>query len=447
VEASLSAQLFAALVLLISYALIVTEKVHRTVAAMAGGAAVLIAGTRLGIIDPARYPTELHFLREAVDWNTIGLLLGMMIIVGLLKDTGFFEFIAVKIAKLSKGNPWRIMLLFSTATAVLSAFLDNVTTVLLIAPVTVSIMLTLELNPVPFLISEVIASNIGGTATLIGDPPNIIIGSGAGLGFNEFILNLAPIVAVVFLISLLYLRLVFRRVLEQEPGNLEEVMRMNEWEQIRDRALLAKCLGVLALVILLFFLHTPLGIEPSTVALFGASLLLLITFEHPDKVLNQVEWSVLLFFAGLFIIVRGVEEVGLIEKAAELAVDATGGSLSAAMFVVLWSSALASAVVDNIPFTATMVPLIHSMSSSPGLAAQIAEVEGNPLWWALSLGACLGGNATLIGASANVVVAGISERMGYPITFREYLKYAAPITFITLLVAGVLLYVKTFYFG
>ncbi len=444
-EASLSAQLFAAAVLVVSYALIVTEKVHRTVAAMAGAAAVLMAGGKLGIIDPARYPTELHFLQEAVDWNTIGLLLGMMIIVGLLKDTGFFEFIAVKIAKLSKGDPWKIMLLFASATAVLSAFLDNVTTVLLIAPVTVSIMLTLELNPVPFLISEVIASNIGGTATLIGDPPNIIIGSGAGLGFNEFILNLAPIVAVVFVISLAYLRLVFRHELAKKPGSLEEVMRMNEWEQIRDRGLLIKCLGVLLMVIVLFFLHTTLGVEPSTVALFGAALLLLITFEHPDRALNQVEWSVLLFFAGLFVIVKGVEEVGLIERAATLAVDATGGSLGTAMLVVLWSSAMASAVVDNIPFTATMVPMIHSMSASPELASQIARVEGNPLWWALSLGACLGGNATLIGASANVVVAGISERMGYPITFREYLKYAAPITFITLLVAGVLLYVKTFY--
>ncbi len=441
----LTPQLFAALVLIISYALIVTERVHRTAAAMAGGAAILVAGTWLGVIDRAKYPTELHFLQEAVDWNTIGLLLGMMIIVGMLKDTGFFEFIAVKIAKLSRGNPWRIMLLFSTATAVLSAFLDNVTTVLLIAPVTVSIMLTLELNPVPFLISEVIASNIGGTATLIGDPPNIIIGSGAGLGFNEFILNLAPVVGVVFLISLVYLRVVFRDTLAQRPGNLQEVMGMNEWEQIRDRGLLIKCLGVLGMVIILFFLHSMLELEPSTVALFGAALLLLVSSEHPDKALHQVEWNVLLFFAGLFIIVRGVEEVGLIERAASLAVDATGGSLGTAMFVVLWSSAAASAVVDNIPFTATMVPLIHSMSASPELAAQIAQVEGNPLWWALSLGACLGGNATLIGASANVVVAGISERMGYPISFREYFRYAAPVTFLSLAVAGALLYVKTFY--
>ncbi len=439
-----TAQLFAASVLLVSYALIVTEKVHRTVAALAGGALVVALGPFFGLIDRETYPSEIHFMSEAVDWNTIGLLLGMMIIVGILKDTGIFEFIAIKTAKLSRGDPWRIMLLFATTTAVLSAFLDNVTTVLLIAPVTVSITLSLKLNPVPFLISEVLASNIGGTATLIGDPPNIIIGSGAGLSFNDFIINLGPIVVVIFVVALFFLRYVFRSHLSQKPENIEEVLAMDEWEQIKDPVLLKKSLGVLGFVIVLFFLHSALHLEPSTVALLGAALLLIITMEHPDRALHQVEWGVLLFFAGLFVIVKGVEEAGLIEKVALLAVELTGGNLVVAMFVILWVSAIASAIIDNIPFTATMVPLVNSMSSSPELAAQISQLDGNPLWWALSLGACLGGNGTLIGASANVVVAGISERMGYPISFREFLKYGAPLTFITVFISGILLYVKTF---
>ncbi|WP_457555955.1 ArsB/NhaD family transporter [Candidatus Pyrohabitans sp.] len=439
-----TAQLFAASVLLVSYALIVTEKVHRTVAALAGGALVVALGPFFGLIDRETYPSEIHFMSEAVDWNTIGLLLGMMIIVGILKDTGIFEFIAIKTAKLSRGDPWRIMLLFATTTAVLSAFLDNVTTVLLIAPVTVSITLSLKLNPVPFLISEVLASNIGGTATLIGDPPNIIIGSGAGLSFNDFIINLGPIVVVIFVVALFFLKYVFRSHLSQKPENIEEVLAMDEWEQIKDPVLLKKSLGVLGFVIVLFFLHSALHLEPSTVALLGAALLLLITMEHPDRALHQVEWGVLLFFAGLFVIVKGVEEAGLIEKVALLAVELTGGNLVVAMFVILWVSAIASAIIDNIPFTATMVPLVNSMSSSPELAAQISQLDGNPLWWALSLGACLGGNGTLIGASANVVVAGISERMGYPISFREFLKYGAPLTFITVFISGMLLYVKTF---
>jgi Na+/H+ antiporter NhaD/arsenite permease-like protein len=439
-----TAQIFAATVLLVSYAFIVTEKVHRTVAAMGGGALIIALGPHFGLIDKASYPSEIDFMREAVDWNTIGLLLGMMIIVGILKDTGIFEFIAVKTAKLSRGDPWKIMLLFAITTALLSAFLDNVTTVLLIAPVTVSITLSLKLNPVPFLISEVLASNIGGTATLIGDPPNIIIGSGAGLSFNEFIINLGPIVVVVFILSLFFMKYAFRKHLLHKPENIDEVLAMNEWDQIKDPVLLKKSLAVLAFVIILFFLHSALHLEPSTVALLGASMLLLLSFEHPDKALHQVEWSVLLFFAGLFVIVKGVEEAGLIERVAIFAVELTGGNLIVAMFVILWISAIASAIIDNIPFTATMVPLVHSMSSSPELASQIAQLDGNPLWWALALGACLGGNGTLIGASANVVVAGISERMGYPISFKEFLKYGAPITFLTVLISGILLYIKTF---
>ncbi len=433
------AEMFALAVLVVAYALIISEKVHRTVAAMGGGVVILFFGRNLGIFSGK----EIHFLAEAVDWNTIGLLMGMMIIVGILKDTGVFEFLAVKAAKISKGDPWRIILLFSAITAFLSAFLDNVTTVLLIAPVTISITRALNLNPVPYLISEVLASNIGGTATLIGDPPNIIIGSGAGLSFNDFIINLAPIVVIVYAITMFFFRFSFRDELSQKPENLEAVMSRNEWDEIRDYLLLKKSLAVMAFVIVLFFLHSPLGIEPATVAIAGAFLLLLLSKKHPDEALHQVEWSVLLFFAGLFVIVSGVERVGLLEKAANFAVDLTHGNLAVALFVILFVSALASAIVDNIPFTATMVPVIHEMSASPQLSAQIAQ-HGNPLWWALALGACLGGNGTLIGASANVVVAGISERMGYPITFKKFLSYGAPVTILSVVISGVILYVKTF---
>jgi len=436
--------LFALIVATVAYALIITEKIHRTVAALGGGSILLLFGAHFGLIEKEKFPTEIHFLAEAVDWNTIGLLLGMMIIVGILKETGVFEFLAVKSAKISRGDPWKIMLLFSTITAILSAFLDNVTTVLLIAPVTVSITQSLKLRPVPYLIAEVIASNVGGASTLIGDPPNIIIGSGAGLSFNEFIINLGPPILVVFLVSVVFLRFAFREDLSKKPGNIKKVMGMNEWDEIKDYALLKKSLFVLSLVILLFFLHSMLHLEPATVAIFGASLLLLISAKHPDDILHQVEWSVLLFFAGLFVIVKGLEEAGLLELAARAAVDATGGNLIVATFVILWASALASAIVDNIPFTATMVPMVHSMSSDPTIAAQIAQAGSNPLWWALALGACLGGNGTLIGASANVVVAGISEKMGYPITFKEFLRYGAPITFISVLISGVILYVRTF---
>lgn len=440
----LLAEVFAGLVMLLAYVLIVAERVHRTIVAAGGGALILLFGRYVGLIEREEYPSEIHFMASAIDWNTIGLLLGMMIIVGIIKETGIFEFLAVKAAKLSRGEPLRIMLLFSSITAILSAFLDNVTTVLLIAPVTVSITLNLGLKPVPFLLAEVFASNVGGAATLIGDPPNIIIGSGAGLGFNAFIFNVAPIIVLIFPVLLLLIKLAFREELARESEHISKVMAMNEWDEIKDRALLKNSLLVLGMVIILFFLHSMLHLEPATVALFGAVILLLTSRKHPDEALHQVEWSVLLFFAGLFVMVKGVEEAGLLELAAINAVELTGGNLASATFVILWLSAIASAIVDNIPFTATMIPIVQSMSSNPAVASQIASTGENPLWWALSLGACLGGNATLVAASANVVVAGISERMGYPISFREFFKYGAPITFITVLLSGVLLYVKAF---
>ncbi len=438
------AQIFAAAVLIISYALIISEKIHRTVVALAGGILIIALGPSVGLINKSIYPTGSSFVAEAVDWNTIGLLLGMMIIIGILKDTGIFEFIAVKTAKLSKGDPVKIILLFAIITAIVSAFLDNVTTVLLMAPVTISIAKKLDMNPVPFLISEIFASNIGGTATLIGDPPNMIISSGAGLSFNEFIIHLTPIIFFVLIFSLVFLKYAFREQLSKKPENIKEILNMNEWDMIKDYRLLKKSIFVIFIVIILFFLQSWLHLEPSTVALFGAALLLIITHHHPDKALRQVEWSVLLFFAGIFIIVKGVEEAGLIQEAASIAVNMTHGNLIGAMFVILWTSAIISAIVDNIPFTVAMVPLVESMSSSPALASQIAHLNTNPLWWALALGACLGGNGTLIGASANIVVSGISERMGHPISFKEFFKYGAPLTFISIFISGLFLYVEVF---
>lgn len=436
--------LFVIVVAAVSYVLIITEKVHRTVAALGGASILLLFGRYFGLIPKEKFPSEIHFMAEAVDWNTIGLLFGMMVIVGILKETGVFEFLAIKAAKVSNGDPWKIMLLFSIITAILSAFLDNVTTVLLIAPITISITKSLKLKPVPFLIAEVITSNIGGASTLIGDPPNIIISSGAGLSFNEFIINMGPPIFVALLVTLVFIKFAFRKDLSQKPKNIEKILQINEWDEIKDYTLLKKSLFVLFLVIVLFFLHSKLNLEPATVAISGAVLLLLLSAKHIDNILNQVEWSVLLFFVGLFVIVKGLDVAGLLDMGARAAVGITGGNLAVAMFVILFTSAIASSIVDNIPFTATMVPVVHSISANPMIAAQITQVGSNPLWWALGLGACLGGNGTLIGASANVVVAGISEKMGYPISFKEFLKYGIPVTFITVITAGVILYARTF---
>lgn len=440
----LTSELFSLTILIFAYILIITEKIHRTVVALGGGALILLLGRHFELIEKSEYANEIEFMARAVDWNTLGLLLGMMVIVGIMKDTGFFEFLAIKAAKLSRGKPLKIMLLFSVITALLSAFLDNVTTVLLIAPVTASITLSLGLNPIPFLLAEIFSSNIGGAATFIGDPPNIIIGSGAGLSFNDFILYVAPIIVVIFLLSLLVMRMEFGEELSRNPRGIKKILAKDEWEEIKDYRLLKKSLFVLGVVIVLFFLHSFLHLKAATVAIFGASLLLLISRKHPDEALHQVEWSVLLFFAGLFVMVKGVEEAGLLELAAQEALELTSGSLLLSTFVILWLAAIASAIVDNIPFTATMIPVIHSMSADPAMASQISQVGENPLWWALSLGACLGGNATLIGASANVVVAGISERMGYPISFKEFFKYGAPIAFFSVVLSGLLLYVRIY---
>ena len=414
--------IFATAVFLITYAVIVSEKIHRTVAALAGAVLVVL----VGIINPEEATL-------AIDFNTVGLLVGMMVIVGITRQTGVFEYLAIKAARQARGEPLRIMAALSLVTAVLSALLDNVTTVLLIVPVTFAITNQLQINPVPFLIAEILASNIGGTATLIGDPPNIMIGSKTGLGFMDFVINLTPVVVLIYVFTVFILRLIYRRQLVARPDLQAAIMDLDEREAIKDPVLLKKCLFVLFLTIGGFVLHQYVHLESSVIALSGASLLLLLSREDPEHALHAVEWPVIFFFAGLFVVVGALEKVGVIEAIARFSLDVTGGQLVPAAMLILWLSALASAFVDNIPFVATMIPLIQDM----GRLGDLGNL--NLLWWSLSLGACLGGNGTVIGASANVVVTGMAEKRGYPITFIGYFKVAFPLMLMSIVVSTIYL--------
>ncbi len=421
--------IIAIVIFLVTYALILSEKLHRAVIALAGGMLVII----LGVIEQKE-------AIESIDFNTIGLLIGMMIIVGITRRSGVFEFLAIKAAKLAKGDPWHILLFLSIITAVLSGLLDNVTTVLLIVPVTFAITAALNLNPVPFLVTQILASNIGGTATLIGDPPNIMIGSATELGFIDFIINLTIPVIVVFIVTMLIIRIIYRKDLITEEALKANIMNFEENNYLKDRALLKKSLIVLVLTILGFILHQSLHLESATVALSGAALLLLITREEPEDILLAVEWPTIFFFAGLFILVGSLEHVGVLKIIAQKSIGATGGSLFQTSMIILWLSAIASAFLDNIPFTATIIPLIQSIG-------QLGGIENlNPVWWSLSLGACLGGNGTLIGASANVIVAGIAEKNGSPISFRGYLKIAFPLMILSIVISSAYLYLRYFAF-
>jgi Na+/H+ antiporter NhaD/arsenite permease-like protein len=415
--------LFAIAVFLLTYAVIVSEKVHRTIAALLGAGLLALSGV-LSVEDAIHY----------IDWNTLGLLIGMMIIVGITRNTGVFEYMAVKAAKSAQGNPIKIMMAMAAVTAVTSAFLDNVTTVLLIVPVTLAITRQLKVNPVPFLIAEIIASNIGGTATLIGDPPNIMIGSSTGLGFMDFVVNLAPVIIIVHIVTIVILTLIYRKHLTTTPELQKSIMTMDEKQEIKDSHLLKQCLIVLALTILGFIIHQYIHMESSVIALSGASLLLLLSCrEDPEQALHAVEWPVIFFFTGLFLIVGGIEKVGVIEAIARFTIDITNGLLVPASMLILWISAIASAFIDNIPFVATMIPLIKDMGRL-GMSGDI-----NLLWWALSLGACLGGNGTIIGASANVVVCGMAEKRGIPITFISYMKVAFPTMLVSIIICMVYL--------
>ncbi|MDD3268258.1 MAG: ArsB/NhaD family transporter [Syntrophomonadaceae bacterium] len=405
------------------YIFIISEKIHRTIISMAG-AALIIA---LGVVSQ-----EQAFAH--IDFNTIGLLIGMMIMVGITRQSGVFEYLAIKSAKLSGGKPLAIMATLAMVTALSSALLDNVTTVLLIVPVTYAITDRLDISPIPFLFAEIIASNIGGTATLIGDPPNIMIGSATGLGFMDFLANLAFPVIVILIITIAIMVFFYRKQLDSTEERIQSILELNEKESIKDWRLLKQSLGVLGLTMLGFLLHQTLHLESATIALLGAGLLMLISNEHPEEVLLNVEWPTIFFFAGLFVLVGGLVETGVIEQIAQQALIITDGNLVQTGMLVLWLSAIASAFVDNIPFVATMIPLLQTMG-------QLSNLPMEPTWWALALGACLGGNGTLIGASANVIVAGIAERNGDHIGFISFLKVGFPLMLLSIVISMVYLYV------
>lgn len=415
-----TAQIISIVVFLAVMVAVVTEKVHRTVAALLG--AVILIFARVITFDIGI---------SHVDFNTLGVLLGMMLFVGVVKESGLFEYVAIKSARVAKGNPWVIMVLLAIVTAVLSAFLDNVTTVLLVGPMTLIICRTLELNPVPFFMTQIMASNIGGTATMIGDPPNIIIGSAANLSFLDFLANDAPAVVLAMAAVLPIFYILFGRDLKTSPARRRELMGMNEYEFIKDYRLLAKSLVVGFLVIMGFVLHDVIGVSSSTIALSGGGLILLLSGYKPEIVTESVEWTTIGFFAGLFMVVGAMVETGVIDMMANFLIDVANGNSILLMIILLWSSAILSSFLDNIPFVATIAPIIIAIGAS--------GADVTPLWWALSLGACLGGNGTLIGASANVVLASISEREGYTITFIDYLKVGFPIMLVTVAVATVYL--------
>jgi len=424
-------------ILALTYAVIMTEKVNRAIVALIGASFMVIVGV-----------LEQHEAIAGVDWNTLGLLTGMMILVSISRRSGMFGYVAVWSARAAKAHPAGIMVLLQLATAVLSAFLDNVTTVLLIVPVTLAITKTLKVPAYPYLFAEIMASNIGGTATLIGDPPNIIIGSQVGLDFNDFVYHLTPVILIVLAAQTLMIHLLWGRDLRATPEAEAAVMAMRPADSIEDARLLKQSLAVLTAVMIVFMLARPLHLEPATIALTGAGVLMLLDnwAHHSERAshnihstFGDVEWITIFFFLGLFIVVHGVEVSGLLHLLANKLVSATGGSLAATGYAVLWASALLSAIVDNIPFVATMIPLIKNTAPALGGAQHI-----EPLWWCLSLGACLGGNGTLVGASANLTVAGIAERNGVPFRFLTYTLYAAPMTLVSIAICNVYVWWRYF---
>ncbi len=401
------------------YALIIWDKFDRAVIALSGAMLMVL----LRVLNQ-----EEAF--AAIDYNTIGLLVAMMIIVMIMRRTGIFEYLGIRMVKASKANPFRLLILVCITTGVLSAFLDNVTTILLILPIVLSTTEELKVDPIPFIISAIFASNVGGTATLIGDPPNIMIGSQTGLNFVDFLINDATIAFPILFVTSFLFAFIYKKSLVADPALKEKVMELDEKAAIKDHFLLKKCLVVFALVILGFLFHGALHFESSTIALTGAVILLFVSGIDSELVLIEVEWKTIFFFSGLFILVGGIEATGVISMMAKLVIEMTGGDLFLTAMAILWVSAIASAFIDNIPFVATMIPLILQMG-------QMTDINVTPLWWALSLGACLGGNGTAIGASANVVAIGMAEREGFRITFGHYFKIAFPVMLITIVLSTI----------
>jgi Na+/H+ antiporter NhaD/arsenite permease-like protein len=414
---------FSVIVLLSVYVILSFEIVHRTAIALLGAAIILIIGISTNLFSAQE---SFEFAVNSIDFNTIGLLLGMMIIVAILAETGIFQYVAVRASKASKANLWKLMLILCTFTAVTSMFIDNVTTILLMVPVTISVFRVFKVSPIPFILAQVLASNVGGAATLIGDPPNIMIGSAANIDFSSFIIHMGPTIFVSFIVSLVLLRILFRKDLRSQVHNFEELQKEDEKKLVKDKVLLKKSIVVLLLVVGLFVIHGSLHLEPSVIALGGAALLMVITKARPERVFHEVDWSTLIFFTGLFIIVGAAEHAGTIELLSSTALSITGGDPWFTLIMVIWLSALASAFVDNIPFTATMIPMIQTLNADPTIAGTFGNFQFSPLWWALSLGANLGGNGTLIGSSAGVVAAGLAEKNGYLITFNRFFKIGFP---------------------
>jgi len=428
--------LWASTVLFVAtYLIIVTERINRAIVALLGGTLMIM----MGILNQ-------EAALRGEDFNTLGLLTGMMVIVAITRQSGVFQFVAIWSAKKVDAHPWGILLMLSIVTALFSAVLDNVTTVLLIAPVTLLIAQELKVSPFPFLFSEILSSNIGGAATLIGDPPNIMIGSAVHLTFNDFLLNLAPIIPIIMVVTLLIVWLIWGRKMQASDEARQRIMDFKEINSITDYRLLKQSLFVLALVIIGFMLSHQLALEPATIAIFGAALLLLLTnvskksehqSQHVHASFAEVEWITIFFFIGLFILVHGVEKAGLLDILTNALIDLTQGDITYTAMAVLWISAIFSALVDNIPFVATMIPVIKGMAPVFGGAENLA-----PLWWSLALGACLGGNGSLIGASANLIVAGYAERAGHPIRFLHFMLLAFPMMLLSVVIASIYIYMR-----
>ena len=416
-------KIIAVAVFLIVILLIISERVHRTAAAMAGAMVLILTGVMSA--DKAL---------SYIDFNTIGVLVGMMIFVAIVRRSGMFEYIAVRAAKAVHGDPWKIMVAFTLITAVLSAILDNVTTVLLVGPMSIAIARMLKIDPVPFLMGQILASNVGGIATLIGDPPNIMIGSAAHLSFMDFLENTGFAVLFILAVLILLMKIVYEKKIEMGTVDTSAIEKLDPSKSITNRALMRKGIIVLICVIVGFMFHDKLGIESSVIALTAAAVMLIIGREDVNEAIQDVEWTTILFFMSLFVVVGGLTETGIIKELASKIINATDGHPMVTMLVLLWASALLSSILDNIPFVATLIPLI--------LAMQADGMDVTSFWWAISLGACLGGNGTMIGASANVVLSDISTKHGYPITFKSYLKVGMPFMLLSIVISTVFLVVK-----
>ena len=416
-------EVIAIIVFVVVIGLIISEKVNSAAAALAGAMALVVTGVM-----------SAHRALSYIDFNTIGLLVGMMVLVAIIRQSGLFEYVAIKAAKMVHGDPWKIMIAFILLTAVLSGILDNVTTVLLVGPMTIAIAKMLEINPVPFLMTQILASNAGGTATLIGDPPNIMIGSAANLSFMDFLKNTGIAVVLVIIFMIVMMRFVYKKEIEVEGLDTSKIMNLDPDKSITDKPLLIKGVVVIVLVILGFIFHDQIGMDTSVIALTAAAVMLIIGGVNVDNAIQDVEWTTIAFFMALFVVVGGLTETGVIKQVAAVIIERTAGHPVMMMLILLWASALLSSFLNNIPFIATLIPLV--------LALKADGMDAEPLWWAISLGACLGGNGTMIGASANVVLSHIRTQPGYPITFKSYLRVGMPFMLGSVFISMVFLLVK-----